>query len=93
MPIFGRFFKSRSVLPTKCPMCGKVGEFRLDSEPSGALALDSKTHVHVHECRYCTSGMLLCIRDGRLMGVEPFTDDPPMDGLAALARTRAKLGL
>ena len=107
MPFFERFFRSRSrgqeglgagdvpVISTKCPTCGKVGKVRLDAEKQeflGEFKLDSKTHLHVHECPYCTTGMLLCSRDGRLMGIEPFTDDPPMDGLAALARTRAKLG-
>jgi len=94
MPVFDRFFRSRSHV--RCPTCGKVRDFRLDAERhelSGALALDSKTHLHVLECPYCTAGMLLCVRDGRLMGIEPFTDDPPMDILAALALTRAKLGM
>ena len=108
MPIFDRFFKSRSrgeegvdvrgvpVIPTKCPTCGMVGDFHFDAKKHeffGVFELDSKTHLHVLECPYCTAGMLLCIRDGRLMGIEPFKDDPPSDVLAAVARTRAKLGM
>jgi predicted RNA-binding Zn-ribbon protein involved in translation (DUF1610 family) len=108
MPFFERFFKSRAlrqesigaggvpVIPTTCPTCGKVDKVSLDAgkhEFLSAFKLDSETHLQVHQCPYCTSGMLLCSRNGRLVGIEPFTDDPPMDGLAALARTRAKLGL
>ncbi len=105
MPIFDRFFRPRgqagigvqetSVIPTKCPTCGKAGHFPIDPEKhvSGLFKLDSKTHLHILECQYCTAGMLLCIRDGHLMGIEPFEDDPPSDVLAAVARTRAKLGM
>lgn len=97
MPIFERFFRSRSrVLPTKCPTCGKVSDFQFDTgkrEIPGKFELDPKTHMRVLECPYCSAGMLLCIRDGRLIGIEPFTDDPPADVLAAVALTRAKLGL
>ena len=106
MPIFDRFFRPRGqtgtgvqdapVIPTKCPTCGKAGHFHFDAEKheiSGLFKLDSKTHLHILECPNCTAGMLLCIRDGRLMGIEPFEDDPPTDVLAAVARTRAKLGM
>ena len=99
MPFFDRFFRTGrggSVIPAKCPMCGKVGKLRLDAETHelrSAFELDGKTHLHVRECPYCTAGMLLCTRDGRLISIESFTDDPPMDGLAALARTREKLGM
>lgn len=99
MAFFDRFFRSAgggSVISAKCPMCGKAGKLRLDAEARelrGAFEPDGKTQLHVRECPCCTAGMLLCTRDGRLISIEPFTDDPPMDGLAALARTRAKLGM
>lgn len=108
MPIFDRLFKSQprgqagigfrdvSVIPTKCPTCGKTAHLHFDAERhkvSGKFQLDNKTHLHTLECPYCTAGMLLCIRDGRLTGIEPFEEDPPTDVLSAVARTRAKLGM
>ena len=108
MPIFDRLFKSQPrsqagaglrdfpVIPTKCPTCGKAGQFHFEAERhdiSKRFELDSKTHLRALECPYCAAGMLLCIRDGRLTGIEPFDDDPPRDVLAAVARTRAKLGM
>src|SRR5215203_5187903 len=108
MPIFDRLFKSQPrgkagtgvravpVIPAKCPTCGKAGDLHFDAEKhdaSGMFELDSKTHLRTLECPHCTAGMLLCIRDGRLTGIEPFEDDPPSDVLAAVARTRAKLGM
>jgi hypothetical protein len=107
MSIYERFFKSRQheagpdlkgvrVIPTKCPVCGEVGEF--DNLPEAhnmpwGFKLDEKTVALPLECAYCRAGMLLCIRDGRAMGIEPFKDDPPGDVLQAVARTRAKLGI
>jgi hypothetical protein len=73
-----------------------VGDFPYDLDKHdffGLIELDKRTHLHVLECPYCTAGMLLCIRDGRLMGIEPFKDNPPTDMLKAVARTRAKLGI
>lgn len=108
MSIFERFFKSGSrgsegvdvtgvkVIPMKCPTCGKIGDFTYDPQKHDFFAiveLDKNTHLHPLECPYCTAGMLLCIRNSRLMGIEPFKDDPPTDMLKAVARTRAKLGL
>lgn len=108
MSIFSRFFKSQPnsqegidvrgvrVIPTKCPTCGKVGDFPYTPEAHafvGVMQLDAKTFLHVLECPYCTAGMLLCIRDGRLMSIEPFKDDPPSDVFEAVKRTRTKLGI
>ena len=108
MSIFDRFFKSQShgqkgvdvrgvsVIPTKCPTCGEVGDFPYDPDKHdfySAFELDKKTHLHVLECPYCKAGMLLCIRDGRFMGIEPFQDDPPTSVFDAVARTRSKLGM
>ena len=107
MSIYNRFFKSKSqdkhniditavsVIPTKCPTCGNVGDFQYDKEKHdfiGAIELDSKTYCHVLECPYCKAGMLLCIRDDRFMGIEPFNDDMS-DVPEAVSRTRKKLGL
>lgn len=108
MSIFDRFFKPGargqegidvtgiSVIPTKCPTCGKVGDFQYDPAKHNFFAvveLDKNTQLHALECPYCTAGMLLCIQNGRLMAIEPFKDEPPTDVLQAVARTRAKLGL
>ena len=108
MSIFDRFFKSRPrtkdgidvtgvrTIPTKCPTCGEVGEFQYDINKHdffGVFEIDKQTHLHVLECPYCKAGMLLCIRNGRSMGIEPFKDYPPTDMLDAVARARKKLGV
>ena len=108
MSIFDRFFKSGSrtkhgidvtgvsIIPTKCPTCGQVGDFQYDITKHdffGVVEIDKDTHFHVLECPYCMAGMLLCIRKGRLMGIEPFKDDQPADMLAAVGRARKKLGI
>lgn len=108
MSIFDRFFKSQSrgqegidlrgisVIPTKCPTCGQVGDFHLDPKKHdfvGMFQLDEKTYLHNLECPYCQAGMMLCIRDGRLLGIEPFKDDSPGDMFAAVSRARKKFGL
>ncbi len=82
--------------PPKCPACGgNVSDFILDPGNIFVIfGLDDGTQLRAFECPYCTAGMLLCVRGGRLMGIEPFKDDPPADDIfQAVARTRAKLGM
>jgi hypothetical protein len=104
MSIFDRFFKSGrrpegidvrgvSVIPTKCPKCGMIGDFPFDPRKHDfvwAVQIDPKTHLHVLECPYCQAGMLLCIRDGRLLGIEGYSDDTPADLMQAVERARAR---
>jgi hypothetical protein len=103
--IFSRFFKPAGqrpqgvdvrgvqVIPTTCPLCGSVGDFIFDPNKHDfvwAFELDKKTHLHVLECPYCTAGMLLCIRDGRMLGIEGYKDDTPADLMAAVGRARSR---
>lgn len=105
MSIFSRFFKSGGdkpsgvdvrgvrVIPTKCPMCGMVGDFPFEPDKHDFWAvaeLDKKTHLHILECPYCQAGMLLCIRDGRMLGIEGYKDETPADMLAAIERAKAR---
>lgn len=106
MSIYDRFFKNRGrtdkgvdvsgvkMIPTKCPTCGMTGDFPFDPgrhESFMVIRLDSKTDAHVLECPYCRAGMLLCIREARLVRIEPFKEDST-DLLDAVARAQARLG-
>lgn len=105
MSIFSRFFKPGAdrpqgvdvrgvqVIPTKCPFCGNIGDFPYDPKKhdfAWGFALDKDTHLHVLECPYCQAGMLLCIRDGRMLGIEGYKEDTPAELFEAVGRARAR---
>ena len=82
-------------IPTKCPTCGEVGDFYLDPNKYnffGILEFDKDTHGHILECPYCTAGMLLCIRKGNLITIEPFEDNSQASFAKAIESIKILLG-
>ncbi len=82
-----------AIIPTQCPLCGNTGDFRFDPNSHqfwSVVEIAPKTHLHVLECPYCKAGMLLCIRDGRMLGIEGYKDTGPPAMMAAVERARAR---
>jgi hypothetical protein len=86
-----QYLGGKTRVTLECPQCKALSDMYLgDPRCTWVLQREDVGVLIPAECPYCKIGMLVCIKDDKLMNIEPFGDAPD-ELMSALERTTAKV--
>ncbi len=88
-----QYLGGKTRVALECPRCKELSDMYLgDPRCNVVIQREDVGMMIPAECPYCKIGMLVCIKDDKLINIEPFGDTSE-ELVSALQRTIAKVGV